>query len=91
MRHGGNHNLQNLSHYNFTIMEKMRYAKPVTEIEVQTYTETPLLVDSFETTVNPGTGNYREGIPSTGGSIGNPSFVSGGNSNYLWEEEESDY
>ena len=73
-------------------MRKMHYAKPVTEIEVQAYLETHLLQGSLDTSVQPGRENFKEGIPAFGGSISNPSFVSGsGNSSYLWDEEESDY
>lgn len=73
-------------------MSKMRYAKPVTEIEVQAYLETHLLQESFDTHFQPGRENYKEGIPVQGGAISNPSFVSGsGNSSYLWDEGESDY
>ncbi len=77
---------------NFTIMRKMHYAKPVTEIEVQAYYETHLLGMSLEGGVQPGRENFKEGIPVHGGVINNPSFVSGsGNGSYLWDEEESDF
>lgn len=73
-------------------MRKMRYAKPVTEIEVQACLETHLLQMSIETGVQPGRENFKEGIPVHGGVINNPSFVSGSGSNsYLWDEEESDF
>ena len=45
---------------NFTIMSKMRYAKPVTEIEVQAYLETHLLQGTFDTSVQPGRENYKD-------------------------------
>ena len=77
---------------NFTIMRKMRYAKPVTEIEVQAYYETHLLQGTLNTYIQPGGENFKEGIPVHGGAISNPSFVSGfGNGSYLWDEEESDF
>lgn len=76
-------------------MDKMRYAKPVTEVEVQAYFENDLLGISDEQIgpIRPEGGVvFREGVPVSGGTIGNPSFISGsGNSSYLWEEEESDY
>lgn len=77
---------------NFTIMSKMRYAKPVTEIEVQAYLETHLLQMTIDEGFQPGKENFKEGIPVHGGVINNPSFVSGsGNNSYLWDEEESDF
>lgn len=77
---------------NFTIMRKMRYAKPVTEIEVQACLETHLLLMSIDDGFQPGKENFKEGIPVHGGVINNPSFVSGSGSNsYLWDEEESDF
>lgn len=73
-------------------MRKMRYAKPVTEIEVQACLETHLLQMSLDAGVQPGRENFKEGIPVHGGVINNPSFVSGSGSNsYLWDEEESDF
>ena len=72
-------------------MKKMPYAKPVTDIEVQAYTETHLMSGSGFEPFKPA-GDFKEGVPVSGSAINNPSFIKGGsNGIVLWDEEETDY
>ena len=75
-------------------MNKMLYVRPVTDIEIQVYTENPLMAGSNpsgpKVVVPEG---FREGIPSMGGSALNPSFIKRGeySNSTLWDDSESDF
>ena len=77
---------------NFTIMMKKHYATPVTEIEVQAYTESSLLQGTVGPHADPISTGFREGIPTAGGSVSNPSFLKQSaetGTNMLWDDDDN--
>ena len=75
-------------------MNKLSYVKPVTDIQSQVYFETPLLAGSGSDSNSKGPGTMtntlKDGLPTFGGAVDNPSLIKGldASSSQLWDDEE---
>lgn len=71
-------------------MNKLSYVKPVTEIQSQVYFETPLLAGSGFKNPETMTNTLKDGLPTFGGAVDNPSLIKGldASSSQLWDDEE---
>ena len=74
-------------------MNKMSYVKPVTEVQLQVYLETSILAGSGEDAFS--SDDFKDegrfpGLPTTGNTVGNPSFVrrfEESSNSQLWDDD----
>ena len=71
-------------------MNKLSYVKPVTEVQLQVYFESSLLAGSGDPKGGTRTNSLKDGLPTFGGSVDNPSLIKGldASSSHLWDDEE---
>ena len=70
-------------------MNKLSYVKPVTEVQLQVYLESSLLAGTIDPQ-GTRTNSLKDGLPTFGGSVDNPSLIKGldASSSQLWDDEE---
>jgi hypothetical protein len=72
-------------------MNKLNYVKPVTDVQVQVYLETSFLAGSIDPETKHGTNTLKDGLPTFGGAVENPSLIRGldvTSNSQLWDDEE---